>query len=101
MSEKMRKIYLDDTSSPRPHTPFTKVLTGEVDSFGTAVSSFQEVEAVEEGHHCGVSSNRGGSGYDGGSEASWGGVEDAPYNSASQFVQVQELQPLVVSGEGM
>ena len=58
-------------SSPGPHTPFTEVSAGEGDSFGTAVSSFQEVTAVEEVGNRGVSPDRD-SGYDGGSEVSWG-----------------------------
>ena len=73
-------------SSPRPHTPFTEVSGSEVHSFGTAVSSFQEVKAVEATGDRGVSEHRGDSGYDGSSEASWGGVGDAPYNGAPQFV---------------
>ena len=88
-------------SSPRPRTLFSKVLAGEGNSFGTAVSSFQEIAAVEEAGNRRVSPDRGESGYDGGSEASWGRVGDASYNSAPQFVRVWELQPLVVSGEGM
>ena len=73
-------------SSSRPHTPFTEVSASEVHSFGTAVSSFQEVEAIEEVGHRGVSADRGDSGYDGGSEAGWGGIGDVSYNGASQFV---------------
>ena len=59
--------------------PFTEVLAGEGDSFGTAVLSFQEITAVEETGNRGVSLDRGESGYDGGSEAGWGGVGDASY----------------------
>ena len=43
------------SSSSGPHTPFTEVLTSEVHSFGTAVSTFQEVEAVEAAGDRGVS----------------------------------------------
>ena len=78
-------------SSPEPGTPFSEVLSGEVHSFGTAVSSFQEVAAIETAGNRGVSVYRGDSGYDGGSENSWGGVGDASYNSAPQLVRVSEL----------
>ena len=88
-------------SSPRPCTLFTEVSAGEGNSFGTAVLSFQEVTAIEEASNRGVSPDRGDSGYDGGSEAGWGQVGDAPYNSAPQFVQVQELRPVVISSEGL
>ena len=54
-------------SSPGPSMPFTEVLGSEVHSFGTAVSSFQEVEAIEATGDRGVSEHRGDSGYDGGS----------------------------------
>ena len=59
-------------SSPGPRTPFTEVSAGEGNSFGTAVLSFQEITAVEEMGHRGVSPDRGDSGYDGSIEDSWG-----------------------------
>ena len=80
---------------------FTKVLAGEDDSFGTVVSSFQEVMVVEEVGDRGVSPDRGDPGYDGGSETSWGRIGDPSYNSAPQFVQVWELRPMVISGEDL
>ena len=73
-------------SSPGPGTPFSEVSASEGHSFGTAVLSFQEVEAVEEAGHRGVSRDRGDSGYNGGSEDSWGGVGVVPYNGTAQFV---------------
>ena len=74
------------SSSSRPDTPFTEVSASEVHSFGTAVSTFQEVEAVEAAGDRGVSGDRGDSGYDGGSEAGWGGIGDASYFGAPQLV---------------
>ena len=65
------------------------------------VLSFQEIMAIEEAGHRGVSSDRGDSGCNGGSEAGWGGVGGAPHNGAPQFVRVQELRPMVISGEGV
>ena len=88
-------------SSPRPNTPFSEVSTSEGHSFGTAVSSFQAVEAVEAAGNRGISEYRGDSGYDGGSEDSWGGVGDVPHNGTSQFVRVRELRPMVLSSEGV
>ena len=73
-------------SSPRPSTPFSEVSASEGHSFGTAVLSFQEVQAIEEAGDRGVSEYRGDSGYDGGSEAGWGGIGDVSHNGASQFV---------------
>ena len=70
-------------------------------SFGTAMSSFQEVETVETTGDRGVSEYRGDSGYDGGSEDSWGGVGDVPHKGTAQFVRVRELRPMVLSGEGV
>ena len=78
-------------SSPRPDTPFSEVSASEGHSFGTAMSSFQEVEAIEAAGDRGVSEYRGDSGYDGGSEGSWGGVGDVLYNGTSQFVRMWEL----------
>ena len=74
-----------------PHTPFTEVSASEVHSFGTAVLTFQEVEAVEAAGNRGVPGDRGDSGYDGGSEAGWGGIGDASYFGAPQLVRVSEL----------
>ena len=88
-------------SSPGPCTPFSEISASEGHSFGTAVSSFQEVEAVEAEGDRGLPEYRGDSGYDGSSEDSWGGIGNVPYNGASQFVQVQELRPMVLSSEGV
>ena len=77
---------LTPPSSPRPSTPFSEVSASEGHSFGTAVSSFQGVQAIEEAGDRGVSEYRGDSGYDGGSEAGWGEIGDVSYNGASQFV---------------
>ena len=74
------------SSSSGPHMLFTEVLASEVHSFGTALSTFLEVVAVEEAGDRGVSPDRGDPGYDGSSEASWGGVGDAPYFGAPQLV---------------
>ena len=79
------------SSSSGPHSPFTEVSASEVHSFGTVVSTFQEVEAVEAAGDRGVPGDRGDSGYNGGSEASWGGVGDASYIGAPQLVRVSEL----------
>ena len=65
------------------------------------MSSFVEVQAIEEVGDQGVPEYRGDSGYDGGSEGGWGGVGDVPYNGTSQFVRVQELRPMVLSSEGV
>ena len=78
-------------SSPGPHTPFSEISASEGHSFGTAVSSFQEIEAVEAEGNRGVSGDRGDPGYDGSSEDSWGGVRAVPHNSTAQFVRVREL----------
>ena len=88
-------------SSPGPCTPFSEVSTSEGHSFGTAVSSFQEIETVEAAGDRGVSEYRGDSGYNGGSENSWGGIGDVPHNGTPQFVRVRELRPMVLSSEGM
>ena len=88
-------------SSPGPCTPFSEVSASEGHSFGTAVSSFQEIEAVEVAGDRGVSEYRGDSGYDGGSEDSWGGVGDVPHKGTAQFVRVRELRPMVLSSEGV
>ena len=78
-------------SSPGPHTPFSEVSASEVNSFGTAVLSFQEVEAVEAAGDRGFSPDRGDPGYDGSSEAGWGGVGNALYIGAPQLIRVSEL----------
>ena len=70
-------------SSPGPCTPFSEISASEGHSFGTAVSSFQEVETVEAAGDRGVSEYRGDSGYDGGSEDSWGGVRAVPHNGTA------------------
>ena len=88
-------------SSPGPNTPFSEVSASEGNSFGTAVSSFQEIEAVEATGDRVVLGDRGDSGYDGSSEDSWGGVGDVPHNGAPQFVRVRELQSMVLSREGV
>ena len=80
-------------SSPGPHMPFSEISASEGHSFGTAMSSFQEIEAVEEMGHRGVSADRGDSGYDGGSEAGWGGVGDVPYNGTSQLFECGNCDP--------
>ena len=78
-------------SSPGPHTPFSEISASEGHSFGTAVSSFQEVEAVEAASDRVIFGDRGDSGYDGGSEDSWGGVGNVPHNGTAQLVRVSEL----------
>ena len=79
------------SSSSGPHTQFTEVLASEVHSFGTAVSTFQEIETVEAAGDRGIPGDRGDSGYDGGSEAGWGGIGDASHFGAPQLVRVSEL----------
>ena len=88
-------------SSPGPHTPFSEISASEGHSFGTAVSSFQEVKAIEAEGNRGLPEYRGDSGYDGSSEDSWGGIGDVSHNGASQFVRAQELRPMVFSSEGV
>ena len=88
-------------SSPRPHTPFSEVSASEGNSVGTAVSSFEEIEAVEAAGDRVVPGDRGNSGYNGSSEDSWGGVGDVPHNGTPQFVRVRELRSLVLPSEGM
>ena len=78
-------------SSPGPHTPFSEISASEGHSFGTAVLSFQEVKAVEAAGDRGFSPDRGDSGYDGSSEAGWGGVGDASFIGAPQLIRVSEL----------
>ena len=73
-------------SSPGPNTPFSEISASEGNSFGTAVSSFQEIEATEATGDRVVFGDRGDSGYDGGSEGSWGGIGDVPHNGTAQLV---------------
>ena len=77
------------------------VLLGEGNPFWSAVSSFMLLEEIEEGHDRGFSGIGGESGYNESDEAIGRRVGDASYDSESQFVQMSELWPMVVTSEGV
>jgi hypothetical protein len=105
VSNWLDSAFRDAPSTPPPsgpHSPHSEV-SSECPSlsFGSAVSSFPSLEAIEDGSHFGLPGVGGEFRYDGSGEAVGGGNGDAQDSGASQYVRLSPLRPLVVSGEGM